>query len=82
MTVAITVTVIVPVITVRAMDMWRGFHWNSDGFTCGRLRGLVAVRRAMGCVSPIFRLKRGVCLTHYEVHGAQHVRQHMVGLNL
>ena len=66
----------------------RSFDGNPDGLATGRWRMvvIVAVRMVMPMatcsVSAPFRFEGLVGLTHRQVHGAQHVGQHMVGLNL
>lgn len=43
---------------------------------------VVATKMAAGGVGAVFGFKRLTHLGHDQVHGAQHVGQHMVGLNL
>jgi len=46
-----------------------------------RMPVVVAAAMTAGGVSPVFRLKRLVHLGHCQVHGAQHLHQHVVRLN-
>ena len=70
------------VATIRAMHMGRGrVDVVMAVIVVVFMPVMVPAKVSAGGVGTVFRLKRLCHLGHDQVHGAQHVGQHMVGLD-